>query len=101
MSAGVVHRGRFAGSGAGLVAGAAGRIKVVVMRPPSAARLPGSCRLAVARLGSLEVLLEGVQTGVPHRPVRREPRVDLGERLEAQLVPPPLRVLAHADEAGL
>src|SRR4051794_37227532 len=101
MRAGRVQRGRVAFSGAVVASGAAGWVKVVVMPPRSAGRLPGSCSLAVGSLGSVEMMLERVQARIPHRPVGREPRVDLGERFEAQLVPPALSVLAHVDEARL
>src|SRR5690606_17350738 len=56
--------------------------------------------LSVVRHG-VEVAFEGVQAACPHRPVRREPRVDLGERLGTQPVQPALRVAPDLDQPHL
>jgi hypothetical protein len=45
--------------------------------------------------------LEGIEVAGPQLPVWREPGVDLGERLQAQPVPPALGVLADLNQAGL
>jgi hypothetical protein len=52
-------------------------------------------------VGRIEVPLEGVQAARPQLTVGVEPGVDLAQRLEAQLVPAALGVVADADEAGL
>lgn len=44
---------------------------------------------------------ERVETIGPQPPVRREPRVDLDQRLGAQLVPPTLGILADPHQTGL
>jgi hypothetical protein len=50
---------------------------------------------------AVQLALEGVQAPPPHAAVRVEPGVHLDERLGLQLVPPPLGVLADADEPCL
>src|SRR4051794_6074762 len=91
-----------AARGAGAARGRAGRAArgpLAVPLPPGRARRPAG-RPGLAVLG-VEVALEGVEAVRPQAAVRREPRVDLRERLRAQLVPAPLRVLANADEAAV
>src|SRR3954453_6002891 len=47
------------------------------------------------------MLFERVEAAGPELPVRREPGIELSERLRVDPVPAPLSVLAHADEVGL
>jgi uncharacterized delta-60 repeat protein len=50
---------------------------------------------------AVEVALEGIEPPRPQLPIGLEPRVDLGQRLEAQLVEAPLGVLAHVHQLGV
>jgi hypothetical protein len=45
--------------------------------------------------------VQGVQPLFPKDPVSAQPLVDLGERLRAEAVDPPLRVLANLDQPCL
>ncbi len=45
--------------------------------------------------------VQGIQSLFPQGPVPVQPFIDLGERLEAETVDPPLRLLAHLDQPRL
>src|SRR6266496_6113437 len=45
--------------------------------------------------------VQGVQSQLPQGPVPAQPFIDLGERLEAEAIDPPLRFLADLDEPCL
>jgi len=45
--------------------------------------------------------VEGVEPVLPQLAVRRQPLVDLDERLRAEAVDPLLRLLAHVYQSGL
>ena len=49
----------------------------------------------------VEVLLQGIETVGPQPPVWRQPGVDLGQGLGAQLVPAALSVHADLNQTGL
>ena len=68
----------------------------VVERPhrPDDPHLP--CLLSSCDLG-----VQGIEPVLPERAVVLQPLVDLDERLRAQAVDPPLRLLTYVDEPGL
>src|SRR5215469_7351197 len=69
------------------------------MRLPLGALLVIWCSLVRFSPGDLGV--QGIQPLLPQGPVPAQPSIDLGERLGAKTVDPPLRLLADLDKPRL
>jgi len=69
------------------------------MRPPARALLVIWCSFVRVSPGHLGV--QGIEPLLPQGPVPAQPFIDLGERLRAEAVDPPLGFPADLDEPGL